>query len=37
MGVGTTGEGALKLHQKFIGCDINKDCCEASLKQLAKF
>jgi len=37
MGVGTTGEGALNLHRKFIGCDINKDYCEASLKRLARF
>lgn len=37
MGVGTTGEAALNLNRKFIGCDINRDYCEASFKRLSKF
>ena len=34
MGVGTTGEAALNLNRRFIGCDINRDYCQASLKRL---
>ena len=37
MGVGSTGEAALNLNRKFIGCDINTDYCNASLKRLSKF
>jgi site-specific DNA-methyltransferase (adenine-specific)/modification methylase len=37
MGVCTTGEGALNLNRKFIGCDINKEYCEATLRRLSKF
>lgn len=37
MGVGSTGEAALNLNRRFIGCDICKDYCDASLKRLSKF
>ena len=34
MGSGTTGEVALELGRKFIGCDINDKACEISKKRL---
>ena len=37
MGVGSTGEAALNLNRRFIGCDICKDYCDTSLKRLSKF
>ena len=37
MGVGSIGEAALNLNRRFIGCDICKDYCDATLKRLSKF
>ncbi len=37
MGSGTTGEVALKLGRKFIGCDIGEKACEISKERLSKY
>ncbi len=37
MGVATTGEASLSLGRRFVGCDINKLYCQASLKRLSRF
>lgn len=37
MGSGTTGEVAIELGRKFIGCDIGEKACEISKKRLSKF
>lgn len=35
MGVGTTGEAALKNNRRFIGIDIDEKYVKASLKRLS--
>ena len=37
MGVGTTGEAALKNNRRFIGTDINNAYVKASLRRLADY
>lgn len=37
MGVGTTGEAALKNNRRFIGTDINEGYVKASLKRLSMY
>jgi DNA modification methylase len=37
MGSGTTGEVALELGRKFIGCDISEKACEITKSRLEKF
>lgn len=36
MGSGTTGEAALMLKRKFIGCDIGDSACHLSQERLSK-
>ena len=36
MGSGTTGEVAIKLRRKFIGCDIGDNACKATKERLEK-
>jgi len=36
MGSGTTGEVAIELGRKFIGCDINEKACEISKQRIEK-
>jgi DNA modification methylase len=36
MGSGTTGEVALELGRKFIGCDISERACEITKERLEK-
>ena len=36
MGSGTTGEAAISLDRKFIGCDINENACKITYNRLTK-